>query len=139
MSKLGPRGWSTIGEWWGLWCVVLPIVIVLIGLLIMLVAAALSWTPLGPIVNPWLLFVEKVLAIIALVLMFGGTLLIGSVFVSDLFWNFVSNWRSSGRKSAWNTLKGEVVSCGKSFVSGFKKAIVPLVDFIGGLKNAWPF
>jgi hypothetical protein len=139
MSKLGPRGWSIVGEAFGLWCVLLPIVIAVIGLLIVLVSAALSWTPLGPVVNPWLIWIDIGLAIIAVVLMLGGTLLIGSVFVSDLFWNFISNWRSSGGKSALNTLKGEVVSCGKSFLVGLKKAVTPLVSFIGNLKNAWPF
>jgi hypothetical protein len=92
MSILGSNGWSLFGQWYGRVCIVWPIILALIGLLIALVGAALSYTGVG-LALAWVLFwIDIVIMIVMIALAGGGILFASGLFFTDMLDNFISNW-----------------------------------------------
>jgi len=134
MSNVGPTGYTLLGRWWMRVCILWPIYLTVLGLLITLLEAVLAYFGVG-VAIAWIWFyIEIVLIVIIALLMVGGTLFTLGLFITDLFDNFLVNWRKSGVRSAWTTLKTEISSCAKGFLAGARQVGV---EFVSGLQAAW--
>ena len=129
MTILGTR-WAKVGDWYGWYCLTAPILIALIGLLIALLSGATGATVALAWLAPILLYIAIALAVIAVVLLVGGALMVGWLFVSDMFANFIGNWLKLGPRTAWALLKADIKNCSGWFASGAQSGVAVLKPYV---------
>src|ERR1700687_1444375 len=131
--------WSPIGEWFIKVCILPTFVIALIGLLISLVGLLLFLTGVGAPVTALIETIVFVIEMITLVLLGAGIFIVGYVFVSDMWANFLGNLWTGGPSGAWTGLKADVTLAGNAFVAGAKKALVPVQSWWKAFRKATGF